>query len=397
MLHDRLASFFELQDPAKARWLSMEGLRGIAVILVFFVHYSSGMTPYFGGGDDNIWWIVAIREIGNSGVDLFFVLSGFLIYRAVVRRPLNHLQYAYRRLERIYPVFLTVLGIYLLLSHLFPAQSRIPTDMQAAATYITANVLLLPGIFDIEPIITVAWSLSYEALYYILVPLVVGILAMRKWQWQHRAIFFLAFYLGCIFSQMLDPTTYFRLTMFLGGILLYEVSQGMEFKKGPAKKPWIDWLSLTLLVAGLASFTLLGESRWMLGDTVLADIPPYFKFVILNGVFVLLVHRCIFASGTAARLFAFRPLRWLGNMSYTYYLMHSLGLHFFFRALPIVAPSLEGSVLIYVGLIPLALIATIVASLPVYMLIEYPFSLKPSTAARLEPSAETAGESALPK
>ena len=42
----RWTSAFEIQDIAHARWLAMEGLRGLAVTLVFFVHYSELVGPY---------------------------------------------------------------------------------------------------------------------------------------------------------------------------------------------------------------------------------------------------------------------------------------------------------------------------------------------------------------
>jgi peptidoglycan/LPS O-acetylase OafA/YrhL len=355
----------------------MEGLRGIAVLLVFFVHYSSGMAPFFGANSECIWWIAAIHEVGNSGVDLFFVLSGFLIYKAIIDRSPNYTQYARRRVERIYPVFLAVLCIYVALSFLFPGYSRIPIAFGDASAYIMANVLLLPGIFSIEPIISVAWSLSYEALYYMLVPLLTGLLLMRHWRSQRRIVFVVAIYLFYIAAQWFGAAPHFRLTMFLGGILLYEIAYGLGIDGQHGGNPWIDWLSLALFVIGLACFTLLGESRWMLGKTAAAAVPGFLKFVILNGVFVLLVHRCLFAAGPAAHLFSLSPLRWLGNMSYTYYLTHSLGLHLFFKVLPAIAPTLKGSFLVYCGLVPFAIIITIGTSVPVYLFIERPFSLKP--------------------
>jgi exopolysaccharide production protein ExoZ len=367
----------------------MEGLRGIAVLLVFFVHFSSRMERFLSWDEESIWWIHAIREIGNSGVDLFFVLSGFLIYKAIIHRPPNYPRYAYRRVERIYPVFLAVLSIYVALGYLLPEQFRIPAALPDALPYIAANVLFLPGIFAIKPIITVAWSLSYEALYYILVPVVTSLLVMRHWRSRHRIAFFVGVYLFYIAAQALGPAPHFRLTMFLGGILLYEVAYGLGVDEKRAGKTWIDWLSLALFVVGLACSTLLGESRWMLGETAAAGIPEFLKFVILNGAFVLLVHRCLFAAGPATRLFSFGPLRWLGNMSYTYYLMHYLGLYLFFLALGKLAPTLQGSVLLYCGLIPVAIILTLGLSVPVYLFIERPFSLKPAPVALSRHPANT--------
>lgn len=60
-----------------------------------------------------------------------------------------------RRIRRIYPAFLMVFAVYCALSFVFPRESRIPHD--APLGYLAAN-LLLPGLFPIRPMITVAWS-----------------------------------------------------------------------------------------------------------------------------------------------------------------------------------------------------------------------------------------------
>jgi peptidoglycan/LPS O-acetylase OafA/YrhL len=128
-------------------------------------------------------------EHRSSGVDLFFVLSGYLIYGAVIRKKVSHLTFFRRRVERIYPTFLCVFAIYLVLSILFPEENKIPARSLAAAIYILQNALLLPGIFHIQPIITVAWSLSYELFYYLSLPVLVMMLGMRSWRSSRRSIF----------------------------------------------------------------------------------------------------------------------------------------------------------------------------------------------------------------
>ena len=71
--------------------------------------------------------------------------------------------YAKRRVQRIYPVFLVVFAIYIMLSFIFPSESKLPEGYVEIVKYILQNLLLLPGVFNIEPLITVAWSLSYAA------------------------------------------------------------------------------------------------------------------------------------------------------------------------------------------------------------------------------------------
>lgn len=382
MLRRFFVKYFELQDPAQARWLSMEGLRGMAVILVFFVHYSTGMNPYFGPNHAEIEWLDALHSIGNCGVDLFFVLSGFLIYRAVVSRPTNYLKYAYRRVERIYPVFLFVLVVYLLLGLVVPDRSKLPEGAGDAAVYILQNALLLPGMFSIQPIIAVAWSLSYEAFYYIVIPIVVGLLALRGWSAQSRIVLFLAIFAAYIALYWAGILTHFRLTLFIGGILLFEISGFRMRPLGTAMSCFLDVFALAFFVFGLLAYYYFID-LWLWAGFGDADtVPAFLKFVILNVSVVLLVYRCLFVSGAAARLFSYDPLRWLGNMSYTYYLMHSLGLHGFFLVLGKLAPDMTGSALMYFVLVPPAILMTVLVSVPVYLLIERPISLGGGGAAR---------------
>ena len=92
-MNNRLKEIFEISRHKKENILSMEGLRGFAVFLVFLVHYSSLAETYLLPGDTT-WNIKNIlSEIGDSGVDLFFVLSGFLIYGMLIQKEQNYYSY----------------------------------------------------------------------------------------------------------------------------------------------------------------------------------------------------------------------------------------------------------------------------------------------------------------
>src|SRR5262245_5936400 len=94
-----------------------------------------------------------LESIAHSGTDLFFTLSGYLIYGSLMRREQPIVPYLVRRFGRIYPTFLFVVGGYLLIFAFDPAVSKLPSDSFDAALYVLANLLLLPGILEIEPIV----------------------------------------------------------------------------------------------------------------------------------------------------------------------------------------------------------------------------------------------------
>jgi peptidoglycan/LPS O-acetylase OafA/YrhL len=107
----------------------MEGMRGIAVFLVFLVHYIILSSNWLGW--DTLTFRIAslIHNIGHTGVDMFFMLSGFLIYGSLIQKSRPFSSYLIRRMERIYPPFLTVFSLYLKLSLVFPAYSKLPIQL----------------------------------------------------------------------------------------------------------------------------------------------------------------------------------------------------------------------------------------------------------------------------
>src|SRR5712664_3884452 len=219
----QLASGYEVEG-GKSRVIPMEGLRGIAVFLVFLVHFHALFGTHLVRGT----WLYQISEflgtIGNSGVDLFFVMSGSLIYGALIRRDVGYLTFTRRRVERIYPTFVAVLALYLVLSAFFPEQNKIHGSVLRAGLYILANLFLLPGIFNLKPIITVAWSLSYEFFFYLTMPVLVWAPGMRRWKPYQRLAAFALLWIVCgLVSFYFGLENRTRMISFIAGIVLYEL------------------------------------------------------------------------------------------------------------------------------------------------------------------------------
>lgn len=373
------AQRLEIARPGAGTGLrSMEGLRGMAVFLVFLVHYMTLIGPWL--GPHRLLALIASRvhAMGNVGVDLFFVLSGFLIYGAVVSKPQRFLRFMRRRVVRIYPAFLAVFVLYLGLSLAFPAESRIPSGAAPAALYLLQNLLLLPGLLPIDAMITVAWSLSYEMFYYLVIPVLIGVLGLRDWPPRLRVVLFvsMSLVLAALFAGFGGPA---RLLMFLSGILLYEACAA-----GPAGWQPSSRAGVLALLSALAVAVLPG-----------AVAPLMVKLGVLFLAFFVLCLACFKQpSGPLAAAFSWAPLRWLGNMSYSYYLIHGLALKFGFLVLAKLLPPTAvaaGTVgLFWLGL-PLMFALTLVSALLLFLVVERPLSLAHSPidhpATRLEPGA----------
>ena len=361
-MKEYLSQKFELSRGGGAHNVRpMEGLRGFAVALVFLVHYVTLVKPWI-SSPTTLALATAIHTIGNTGVDLFFVLSGFLIYGSLIERPQNFFKFMLRRVLRIYPTFAVVFSIYLGLSFLFPAENKIPTSLLPGLVYVAQNFFLLPGLFPIEPIITVAWSLSYEMFYYLAIPLVIVLLKLRRRSSAWRIRFFsivavgLVIYCGAIGGPI-------RLIMFISGIFLYEALANRK------TLPRGDLVGILALSCGLLA-TLMpvgGEAGNVL------------KISVLFVSFYLLCLACFqHADAMLSRAFSWTALRWLGNMSYSYYLLHGLALKAAFLVLAVFLPKTSNHGDIFWGLLPIMFVITLIPTAGLFLAIERPFSLTPN-------------------
>jgi peptidoglycan/LPS O-acetylase OafA/YrhL len=148
----------------------LDHLRTLAIALVFFFHYP---------GVDMPEWVWGIKDFGWIGVDLFFVLSGFLIARQLftelkVNNTISVKQFFIKRFFRIIPVYLIVVTLYFLIP-VFKEREGL-TALWRFLTF-TQNIGLDPsphGAFSH------AWSLCIEEQFYLLFPLVIAALVYFK-------------------------------------------------------------------------------------------------------------------------------------------------------------------------------------------------------------------------
>lgn len=359
-----LAQHFELSRGGGADNVRpMEGLRGLAVFLVFLVHYVSLIEPWTVPESQVLALASALHRIGNCGVDLFFVLSGFLIYGSLLVRKQQYARFMLRRIERIYPTFTVVFLIYVLLSFVFPSEKRIPADFAQGVLYLVENFLLLPGLFPITPIITVAWSLSYEMFYYLAIPFVIATAGLRERTPLWRICFFLLLS-GLLVAYCAAHGGHIRLIMFVSGIVLFEV---MHFGDHPPRPS--GYVGLTALILGLFA-TLLAVS---------GSVGSAIKVGILFVTFFVLCLTCFQSpSGWLAHSFCWTPMRYLGNMSYSYYLIHGLALKVAFLVLSKLLPATTFGSWFFWAMLPVMFVVTLLAAAGLFLLIERPFSLSAS-------------------
>ncbi len=153
----------------RSRAIGPDLLRAAAILLVMLVHLPVEATPSV---------LLGVRTYGWLGVDVFFVLSGFLIgsqlFKEISRTGRVDIKSFYiRRAFRIFPAFFTVLGLYAL----FPILRDAPT-MQPLWSFATFTVN-----FNFDPRVgrafSQAWSLCVEEHFYLTLPILVLLLYRR--------------------------------------------------------------------------------------------------------------------------------------------------------------------------------------------------------------------------
>jgi exopolysaccharide production protein ExoZ len=370
-----LASWFELPDYA-GRILPFEGLRGFAALIVFFVHFRALFGDRIETGSFLHWATSIAGAFGHTGVDIFFVLSGYLIYGIVMRDRFRYFPYLLRRFRRLYPTFLAVFVVYLVLSAVFPEQSKLPGLATEKLIYILANLAMLPGIFPIAPIIAPAWSLSYELVFYLVLPVVIVGLGIRRWVWWHRIVFFL--FLEAIHTILCAAgmANHVRFIMFAAGIVLWEV--GKNYSPAGKLNAWGECAAIVFFCANLA---IIGITYAKSGPmtVVLTRVPQFYSLSLFVTIFFLVLH-AVFFDGVLSRLLSWDYLRWVGNMSYSYYLIHGLALHGVQKVVDSRFIALPHTVFNFVALFGFCVTASLSCAAALYLWVEKPLSLQPRAA-----------------
>ena len=345
--------------PSPSRSLWLDGFRGFAAILVFLNHFCTLAGERWSRHTTSAKpWIAPLNRLGEGAVGLFFALSGLLILASLARSHGSVWLFWRRRLRRIMPVYWTVLLFYLLASWMIPSVSKIPEGFVPATLYVSLNTLLLPVIFLPAPMIGVSWTLGYELLFYLLVPLWVFWVAKKRPSFKTKVIA-----MGAIASAMVCWCVIrggpYPVALFLVGMLVYEQSRsGWRLPAG--------WDRPILGMIGLIASGLLPWSSpaFVLAKAVLQGISAW-----------LLLSAGLANEGTqqTAHYFSRRPLVQLGRISYSFYLIHGLGLHLVFWCLDRFASAKGISLFAILIALPLASFLSWLAAKELYRQIELPW------------------------
>ena len=344
------------QAARPVRLPAIEGLRGLAMTLVFFGHFEALFRSYLPAGGASLRVIQFLGVIAHQGVCFFLVLSGYFVYKSYLDNPAGCTTFVWRRVRRIYPPYVAMCGLYVVLSFLFPAESKIPSG-GAAIQYLAGNLLMVSS----RPLISVSWTIGTLLALYAIVPPFWAAVRYERWKPAYRIAFILA--AVAIWNSLPKsiPMLEGRVAFVLVGFILYEavIYAGAAFEAG-GELPGLAILGCGYLLwyaadRGWTSFLHLPES-W-----------SHYSFL-APGLF----YACGYVLCCRGRLASWLEhvgLPRLGRISYSYYLCHGLilkGLHHLLVTLRPESPSL---VVFWVGL-PIAYGCTLTAGWVWFRLVE---------------------------
>lgn len=366
----------------RGRFPLMDSVRALAATSIFGFHTFRELEP--------AGWVYNVTNALSIGVPVFFVISGFLLYRPFAiahltqARPPRAIPYAWRRVLRIVPAFWVALVVYIAFSGKDTPAGEWPFLFGFMQVYDPSH--LTDGL-------AAAWSLNNEVVYYALLPVIAfavrssaGPSVRSRLRWETAGIVALLLlsigYKASFFSygdlaSPRDSSFLFHpawnLDIFVVGMALALFSARREVLGGPeawktpvVKHPTVWW------VAGLALF---------IGITLLADV---YTEVLGNSVTHLLraAAALLFVAPAVAvtadrtvprRALSARWLMGLGTISYAFFLWHPmlLGGLLNLRHGHTEDPFLDA------GLVALAFVGSVVVSVLSWLLIERPaLSLK---------------------
>jgi len=291
------------------RWLGVEGLRGLCIIAVLTYHY----------------WVKQLPG-GFLGVSVFFTISGFVITNGLIRLSekssnINVYDFLVRRFRRLWPAATLVLAVTLLYSLIAGWASRTMASDSFAAffQYYNWRVITTGTVYgqSLPSIFGHFWSLSIEAQFYVIAPLIFLISRGRK-------LIQISLFVTILVVAIVVATNSSSLTFVYSSTITRsaEISVGclLAFVIKPIKlltsKPILDHLASLLAFLAFAALTTL-----TLKSSMQTSAYAHGGLVLISALSALLIIGASFGK-VASAVFSFQPLTWLGRISYSLYLVH---------------------------------------------------------------------------
>lgn len=324
---------------AKSGYIAeFDGLRAIAIFLVIVYHGFVG-TPL---GDSFIKYVHIPVAMGWAGVDLFFVLSGFLITHILLQaKGSEHFfkNFYMRRTVRIFPLYYFYLVLFMFLVPQIFLHPELELQLSPAWFFLYASNIYTAAYGWPPDIFGHLWSLAVEEQFYLVWPLAVAYLSRRSLCWFIAALLvavplfrlFIALNLpnSPVWAYVMLPT---RMDSLACGALLATISTRGYPHKLPSWMP-VSFMSLGAILF-FSLFAFENVPTYERSDPVVQTL-VYSAFAFFFGGLVGFVFNRAGEDGVINKILSLRVLVSMGKISYGIYVYHmvidwslrELGLH----------------------------------------------------------------------
>ncbi len=318
--------------------VAIQVLRALAATAVVFAHFQMDLGRMLNARD-----ALPDLTLGHAGVDLFFVISGFVMVYAsepMFGRIGGPLRFMTRRLIRIAPVYWLATTLYLVMALSIPSFEKSYSVASVAASFLFVPWPRLDGIM--QPVVGQGWTLNYEMFFYAI--FAVAVLAPRR----IAVALASGVLIAAVAAGQLFPPSSPMLAFWFDPIVLefvFGMILGLAYREGfRLPKP-------LALLAVLGGFALMYAAHGYVESRVLSLGLPA-AIVVAGAAF----------GDFSLRSPAWRPIAVVGDASYALYLFNSIpirailiggswmGLDIASRPLPSLAAAVAGAVALAVAI-----------------------------------------------
>jgi len=282
-----------MPKPASSRLVEVDALRGVAALAVVLFHLTTRFGELYPGNPSPLLSV----STGHYGVNLFFIISGFVIFMTLerTRRPMD---FVVSRFSRLFPSYWFAIFFTFTITHLL----GLPDKLVGFGTAV-ANMAMLHGIFKVHHVDGVYWTLEVELLFYC------GMFLLYRLQ-----------RLGSIHLALL--------ALMVLRVVYYVLEHYFAIS--------LPWILFHLMILQYIPWFALGISVYLLANphktavwqpavrTALLAIATLFlcESVVMATLGVVFATAVFLAASGRFGLLRLRPIVWLGTISYPLYLVH---------------------------------------------------------------------------
>lgn len=303
----------------------LDGLRGIAVLLVVWYHiWQISWLPA------PLPWMQFIPETGFEGVDLFFYISGFVIAYPFIKAMVSGEAargwgyFAYRRAMKIVPSYLLSIVVVIAIGYAHFANAG------QALRDIAAHLLFIhTWSYDTYGSINgVLWTLGVEVQFYVLFPFLWAVFKQYPWLTAGAmtavSVLYRTHAAQCCLHDWMQLLV-FNLPGYLDIFAAGMISALLYVRWRNVKLPWLPAIATLAAAGGFALFTLLLQQLWAIRTQ--SDWPTLWQIdnrTFVGFAFLLMGLGSLLAAPAWQRALASPVLLFLGAISYNLYLYHQV-------------------------------------------------------------------------